>query len=93
MPCFHFELRGDSASLRASAELPGVDDARIEAARLAGAMIADNPMRFWDSPDWHLDVKNCDGSLLFLIHMSGGVGDAGASPMQFCPAHVLEDLA
>ncbi len=92
VPCFHFDVLGDDPGLRLGLELADLSTARIEAARLAGAMILEDPERFWEGPGWRLDVRNCDDQLLFAIDVSSRKGDPGAVPRTECPAHLLESV-
>ncbi len=91
LPCFHFDIRGDDPALRVGLELADVATARVEAARLAGTMIREDPEQFWEASGWHLDVRNCDDELLFAIDISSRAGELKAVPRPACPAHRLQD--
>ena len=49
-------------------ELANLQAARVEAARLLGAMINDEPEDFWKAMDWRLSVQDETGRLLFELY-------------------------
>ena len=46
MPCFHFDVGGEPKVDSDGVSLPGIEEARAEAVRLAGTMLADAPSAF-----------------------------------------------
>lgn len=48
--------------------LADLNAARVEAARLLGAMIKDAPEEFWATMDWRVRVSDDAGLLMFEIH-------------------------
>jgi len=51
-------------------QLVDLPAARIEAARLLGAMITHEPENFWQAKVWRLAVEDIDGLGLFQLHAS-----------------------
>ena len=71
MPKYHFQVRTESHVLLAEmVELPGTDQARVEAARRVGELLRDHAGRLWSDQDWRMDVTDAVGLILFVIHVS-----------------------
>ena len=71
MERFHFQVRTNSHALLAEhVELPGLDEARVEAARRAGDLLKAHAGRLWTDEDWRMDVTDESGLILFVIHIS-----------------------
>lgn len=68
MPRYHFNVH-DGADIpdRDGTELASVSVARVEAVKLAGRLLMDEPARFWDGSDWHLEVTDERGHILFRL--------------------------
>ena len=49
-------------------ELPDLQAARMEAARLLGEMVRQEPENFWQAMNWQVLVKDETGLLLFELH-------------------------
>ena len=70
MPRYHFNIRDDAPARDVNgAELSGLAAARVEAVRLAGDLLRDRAVTFWDDEEWRLDVTNARGLLLFTLHL------------------------
>jgi hypothetical protein len=57
--------------------LDGVDSARIEAVRVAGAMLTDHAVQFWQSGEWRVIVTDEDQQILFCLRFEA---DAPSDP-------------
>lgn len=71
MTYYRFSLndgRGETGCDRV--ELAGLDAAKLEAARLAGAMLVDHPESVWTALDWTLLVTDDQGLSLFGISVT-----------------------
>jgi hypothetical protein len=49
--------------------LRDIEEARIEAVRLSGDLLRENPARFWSSPEWRLEVVDEAGQVLFALRL------------------------
>lgn len=68
MPRFFFNIHdGVSVPDTEGAVLEGWRAAQIEAVRLAGALLADNPVRLRPNAEWALEVVDEGGLVLFRI--------------------------
>ncbi len=68
---FHFQVRTETHVLLAeSADLDGLEAARVEASRRAGDLLLQHASRLWVDEDWQMDVTNDAGLILFVIHIS-----------------------
>ena len=65
---FHFNIHdGSSTPDEDGTELPDIDAARRQAAQLMGQMLCDDPDMFWNGEEWHLDVTDERGLVLFSL--------------------------
>ena len=81
MPRYYFHLRGDrNTPDREGCELPGLDDAQQIAARYLGSLIADAGPALFENSDWHLDVTDDCGLILFTAQVAGFSSSAVCSP-------------
>jgi hypothetical protein len=71
MPRYFFDV-ADSAKVpdEVGTELPGLQAARIEAARLAGRLLADQPEMFWSGEEWQVAVRDETGLVLFTVNFT-----------------------
>ena len=68
MPIYHFNVRdGSNIPDPDGTELPNVQAARVEAVKLAGRLLLDEPDTFWEGSDWHVEVTNDRGLILFRL--------------------------
>ena len=72
----------DGASIpdKIGTELPNLRSARMEAVRLSGKLLQEEPDLFWDSgDDWKMIVTDDAGLILFSLHFaaSGAPGPSG----------------
>ena len=71
MPRYHFNvLDGTSYIDKAGIELAGIDDAKREARRYAGNMLADSAMRSSPDREWQVEVTDHKGLTLFRLGVS-----------------------
>jgi hypothetical protein len=79
MPRFFFDVRDGVETLdREGTELAGIDEARVEAAKMAGTLLADNAAAFWTGEEWQISVRDQSGLVLFCLIFIGL--DAPAAP-------------
>ena len=79
MPRYFFDVAdGVFSPDSEGSELDNLEQARFEAVRLAGALLGDNPAKFWQCEDWFVEVKDDHGLVLFTLaamateaHLSG----------------------
>lgn len=71
MPRFHFNIY-DGVNLLdpTGTELPGWDEARSEAVRLAGDVLKDSAHRIALGEDWRMEVTDDTGLILFRLDFS-----------------------
>ena len=68
MPRYFFNLQdGRSRPDREGTELADIGTARAEAVRLSGEVLRDTGAKYWDHPDWRLDVLDERGRTLFSL--------------------------
>jgi hypothetical protein len=71
MPVYHFNVQdGSNTPDRHGTDLPNLWAARREGVMLAGRVLLDGPDKFWESTDWHVDVTNAAGLILFRLDFS-----------------------
>ena len=71
MPQFHFQVRTETHVLLAeAAELPGTEEARIEASRRIGDLLKVHAGLLWVDQEWSMDVTDETGLILFVIQVS-----------------------
>ena len=77
MPRYFFDVRdGTYMPDKDGTELPGLTEARVAAVELAGALLKDNAVRFWDGDDWRIEVKDDANVILFVLQFSATDGAA-----------------
>lgn len=77
MPSYHFEVNGPADdSHRRVVDLSDLAEAKREALKLAGTLIADASETFWDKPEWMLIVMDDAGLTLFQLQVLGAEGPA-----------------
>ena len=80
MPRYFFQFQdGKSDRDVEGTELAGVQEARLEAARLIGACLQDEPGAFWTEAEWQLNVSDERDLTLFTVLIWGFKTPAGAS--------------
>ena len=68
MPVYHFNVQdGSNIPDPDGTELPDLDTARNEAVKLAGRLLMDQPKTFWEGSEWHVEVTDDTGLLLFRL--------------------------
>lgn len=68
---YHFEVRTETHVLQTrGADLPDNDAARVEGAKLIGALLLDHAGEIWADEHWHMEVTNKDGLILYTIFLS-----------------------
>ena len=77
MPIYHFDINdGTSDRDRTAVELSDLAEAKSEALKLAGTLIADASETFWDNREWMLIVTDDAGLTLFQLQVLGAEGPA-----------------
>ena len=68
MPVYHFNVR-DGANIPDpdGTHLPDLRSARVEAVKLAGRLLMDEPESFWEGSNWHVEVTDHSGVILFRL--------------------------
>ena len=52
-------------------ELAGIDEARVEAVKMSGAILREFGRKFWmQNTPWRLHVTDAENQLLFTLHFS-----------------------
>ena len=83
MPLYFFDVRdGECLTDTAGTELADVKQARLEAARLAGELLSQNPEAFWDGDEWVVEVRDHTHLVLFAVTIH-----AQDAPVIHHPAH------
>jgi hypothetical protein len=68
VPVYHFNVRdGSDIPDPDGTDLPNLRSARVEAVKLAGQVLLDDPEKFWDGPEWGVEVTNAVGGILFRL--------------------------
>jgi hypothetical protein len=68
MPRFHFDLHdGTSIIDDEGTVLPDLAEARIQAAKMAGALLSDEAVKFWEGAEWTINVRDEGGLVLFSL--------------------------
>jgi hypothetical protein len=68
VPLFYFHLRdGAYYPDMDGTELADLHTARVEAVKLAGGLLLDNPEEFWEGTDWQVEVTDHSGLILFRL--------------------------
>jgi hypothetical protein len=84
---FHFNVEDGLSTLDTDGvELPSIHAARIEAIRLTGEILRDNPQEFWDRPAWQMFVTDEAGLTLFSVQVLAT--DAPALQIQMIPPNL-----
>ena len=68
---YHFQVRTEThVVLTEAAELPTVEEARLEAGRRTGELLRVHAEQLWRDEEWRMDVTDHDGLILFVIQIS-----------------------
>jgi hypothetical protein len=79
MPRYFFHvIDGRSIIDNEGTELSGLKEARIEAIRLAGAILRDEGDTFWNGEEWHMNVT--DASRQSVLKLRFSADDQGIAP-------------
>ena len=79
MPRYFFNTRnGHNFPDHEGTDLDDLSAARLAALRFAGEILKEEGEDFWRTSEWHLDVSDESGSVLFSVDVSAS-GD-GLSP-------------
>ena len=79
MPRYFFHvIDGRSIIDHEGTEFPNLRSARVEAIRLAGAILHDDGDTFWKGEEWHMNVTDASGQSLLKLHFSAE--DQGIAP-------------
>jgi hypothetical protein len=62
----------------------------MEAAKLAGRLLMDQPETFWEGCDWHIEVTDDSGAALFRLDFWGNRGRPYGR-LEFKPMHYRGD--
>ena len=68
MPRYFFDaIDGGRARDLRGVELPSHHSARVEAIKLAGRLLADDPDYLWGGQNFRIEVRDADGVHLFTV--------------------------
>jgi hypothetical protein len=68
MPIYDFNVHdGSNIPDRDGTDLPTLGGARLEGVMLAGRVLLEEPEKFWEGSDWHVDVTDASGAMLFRL--------------------------
>ena len=80
MPRYHFNIHdGRNEVDREGTELPDLHEARRQAIKLAAAVLDDEGTSLRDGEDWHMEVTDATGLVLFRLDFSISHAPAAAS--------------
>lgn len=81
MPQYYFHTRDGAYVIDdVGTELPSDAAAKIEAARLIGTLVSDDPDQIWADGSFHLEVTREDGSIVCGIACSAVAGPPAWGP-------------
>jgi hypothetical protein len=68
MPRYFFDIRdGKFMPDDCGTDLPSLQAARVQAVAVAGELLRDDPEKFLDGDEWHIEVRDGDGLVLFTF--------------------------
>ncbi len=68
MPRYFFQVHDGAGTVDDDGmDFPDLAAARVEAVRLGGAILRDQAERFVEAQDWHLEVTDAAGLILFTL--------------------------
>lgn len=67
-------IDGYSLIDRDGTELPDLATAKAEAIRTSGQVLRDMGSKFWDGPQWRMEVADDGGQILFTLHFHAQEG-------------------
>jgi hypothetical protein len=68
MPRYFFDVHDGVHDIDAlGTDLAGIDEARTEAAQMAGRLLADDAKKFWSGHEWTVSVRDESGLVLFSL--------------------------
>jgi hypothetical protein len=71
MPRYFFHVHdGQEMPDREGVELPGLDEARMQAITTAGEIIRQHPDVIWNAGEWQMDVTDETGAPVFTLRFS-----------------------
>ena len=71
MPRYFFHVFNGSAHPDTEGiELQGLEEARQEAIQTTGEIIQEDGIKSWKNSDWHMDVTDAAGQVLFRLRVS-----------------------
>ena len=80
---YHFQVRTEThVMLTQAADLKDKEEARLEAAKHIGNLLHEHAGKLWVDEDWHMDVTDDRGLILFVITVSAMQSAAVAKPPQ-----------
>jgi hypothetical protein len=71
---YYFHVRDGRTSIDTEGtEFASLQDARVDAVRLAGAMLTDHAPLFWNEHDWELQVTDAANLTMFTLSFTGSM--------------------
>jgi hypothetical protein len=78
---YYFHVRDGRTSIDTEGtEFASLEDARVDAVRLAGAMLTDHAPIFWKEHDWELQVTDAANLTVFTLSVTGSMAMLPHSP-------------
>jgi hypothetical protein len=72
MPRYYFHTESEFRhTFEAGTELPDMEAARVEAARVGGEILKDGAHHFWGSQPWTLTCTDEEGLIFFTLVLHG----------------------
>lgn len=68
--------------LTQAGDMKNKEEARVEAAKRIGGLLLEHAGKLWVDEDWHMDVTDDRGLILFVITVSAMQSAAVAEPPQ-----------
>ncbi len=69
MPRYFFNIHKDHHTPDSTgADLADLEQARVQAARVMAQEMTDHPGDFWNDEEWHIEVTDQRGLILFAVY-------------------------
>ena len=81
MPRYFFNVSDSTTRDSEGTELESITEAKCEAVKMAGNIICEAAIDFWDTQEWSMTVSNSAGLVLFSLMFIGNEAPAGAKPI------------
>ncbi len=72
MPIFRFSV-SDGQTIPYDRNLADLEAAYVEAVDMVGALLRDRGTRYWNGENWHVDVADQAGAVLFRLNFTASL--------------------